>query len=96
MDEVFYGELAQFPYRFCPAGWAYCHGQLLSISQNEVLYTLIGTTYGGDGVNTFAVPDLRPKDINGNLLNIEVGQLYEGKPYIETFISLQGIYPTQD
>ena len=96
MDEVFYGELAQFPYRFCPAYWAYCHGQLLSIAENDVLFTLLGTTYGGDGVSTFAVPDLRPKDINGNLLNIEVGQMYEGKPYIETFISLQGIYPQRD
>jgi microcystin-dependent protein len=96
MDEVFVGELAQFPYRFCPADWAYCHGQLLAVSQYEVLYTLIGTTFGGDGVNTFAVPDLRPKDPNGNLLNLQVGQIYEGKPYMETFISLQGIYPTQD
>ena len=49
MDEVFYGELAQFPYRFCPANWAYCHGQLLSIAENDVLFTLLGTTYGGDG-----------------------------------------------
>ena len=95
MDEVFVGELAQFPYRFCPAYWAYCHGQLLSIAENDVLYTLLGTTFGGDGVNTFAVPDLRPKDANGNLLDIQVGEIYEGKPYVETFIALQGIYPSQ-
>jgi microcystin-dependent protein len=93
MDEVFYGELTQLPYRFCPVGWAYCHGQLLSIAENDVLFTLLGTTYGGDGVNTFAVPDLRPKDANGNLLDIQVGEIYEGKVYMETFISLQGIYP---
>ena len=44
---------------FAPLGWAFCKGQLLPISENEALYTLIGTTYGGDGVNTFALPDLR-------------------------------------
>ncbi len=71
MDEVFVGELAQFPYRFCPAYWAYCHGQLLSISEYEVLYTLIGTTFGGDGINTFAVPDLRPKDA-GDMTDAEI------------------------
>jgi microcystin-dependent protein len=55
-----------------------------------------GGTFGGDGINTFAVPDLRPKDANGNLLNLQVGEIYEGKVFMETFISLQGIYPTQD
>jgi microcystin-dependent protein len=95
MDE-FIGELAQFPYRFCPSGWAYCHGQLLSIAENNVLYAVLGTIYGGDGVSTFALPDLRPRDINGNLLDIEVGQLYKGKPYVETFIALQGIFPQRD
>ncbi len=96
MDEVFVGELAQFPYRFCPADWAYCHGQLLSISEYEVLYTLIGTTFGGDGINTFALPDLRPKDANGNLLNLRVGDIHEGKVYLETCIALQGLYPERD
>ena len=44
---------------FAIRGWAFCNGQLLSIAQNDVLYTLIGTTYGGDGVSTFGLPDLR-------------------------------------
>lgn len=44
---------------FAPAGWAFCHGQLLSIAENETLFFLIGTTYGGDGQSTFALPDLR-------------------------------------
>ena len=46
-------------FNFAPAGWALCNGQLLSISQNQALYSLLGTTYGGDGVTTFALPDLR-------------------------------------
>lgn len=95
MDEVFIGELAQFPYNFSPAGWAYCHGQLLSIAENEVLYTLLGTTYGGDGVATFALPDLRPKDENGNVIQLRVGEIHNGKVFIETYIALEGIYPTQ-
>lgn len=44
---------------FAPAGWAFCNGALMPISENEVLFNLIGTTYGGDGQNTFAMPDLR-------------------------------------
>jgi microcystin-dependent protein len=44
---------------FAPRGWARCHGQLLPISEHAPLYSLIGTTYGGDGVDTFALPDLR-------------------------------------
>lgn len=48
-----------FAGNFAPAGWAFCDGQLLAISENETLFQLIGTTYGGDGQSTFAVPDLR-------------------------------------
>ena len=47
------------PYSFAPRGWAFCNGQLLSIAQNSALFSLLGTTYGGDGVTTFALPDLR-------------------------------------
>lgn len=57
--EVFVGTVSAFGFPFAPQGWAGCNGQLLSISQNEALYTLLGTTYGGDGVTTFGVPDLR-------------------------------------
>ncbi len=59
MSEPYLGEIRMFAGTFAPAGWAFCDGQLLSISQNDVLFSLIGTTYGGDGINTFALPDLR-------------------------------------
>jgi microcystin-dependent protein len=57
--ESYVGEIRLFPYNFAPLGWLDCNGQLLSISENETLYVLLGTTYGGDGINTFAVPDLQ-------------------------------------
>jgi microcystin-dependent protein len=55
----FVGEIFMFAGNFAPMGWAFCDGQLLSISQNPVLFALLGTTYGGDGQATFALPDLR-------------------------------------
>jgi microcystin-dependent protein len=96
MDEPFIGELAQFPYTFAPRNWAFCHGQLISINSNPALYSLLGTTFGGDGITTFALPDLRPKDTNGNVVQVHVGQIYQGEVYLETFISLEGIYPERD
>lgn len=59
MAESFVGEIRMFGGNFAPAGWSFCDGQLLAISEYETLFSLIGTTYGGDGQNTFAVPDLR-------------------------------------
>ncbi|WP_149202375.1 phage tail protein [Actinotalea subterranea] len=59
MGQPYVGEIRMFGGNFAPIGWAMCDGQLLSISENDVLFTLIGTTYGGDGQQTFAVPDLR-------------------------------------
>lgn len=59
MSSPFVGEIRLFAGNFAPLNWAFCNGQLLSIAQNPVLFQLIGTTYGGDGINTFAVPDLR-------------------------------------
>jgi microcystin-dependent protein len=59
MADAFVGEIRIFGGTFAPMDWAFCNGQLLSISQYSVLYSLIGTTYGGDGVTTFALPDLR-------------------------------------
>src|SRR6185436_934199 len=56
---VFVGEIRIFAGNFAPAGWMFCEGQLLPISENETLFQLIGTTYGGDGQSTFALPDLR-------------------------------------
>ncbi len=57
--EPFLGSLLLVPYNFAPQGWALCNGQLLPISQNTALFSLLGTTYGGDGVSNFALPDLR-------------------------------------
>jgi microcystin-dependent protein len=59
MAQPFVGEIRMFAGNFAPAGWAFCEGQLLPISENETLFQLIGTTYGGDGESTFALPDLR-------------------------------------
>ena len=59
MSQPFVGEIRMFAGNFAPAGWAFCNGAILPISENEVLFQLIGTTYGGDGESTFALPDLR-------------------------------------
>jgi microcystin-dependent protein len=59
MGQPFVGEIRMVGFSFAPVGWAFCDGSLLAISENETLFNLIGTTYGGDGQQTFAVPDLR-------------------------------------
>lgn len=59
MAQPYVGEIRMFAGNFAPAGWQFCEGQLLPISENETLFNLIGTTYGGDGESTFALPDLR-------------------------------------
>lgn len=61
MAEPFLGEIRMFSFKFAPYGWAQCNGQLLQINQNQALYALLGTTFGGDGVHTFALPDLQGK-----------------------------------
>lgn len=61
MSEPFVGEIRMFGFNFEPQGWAFCDGRLLPISQNAALFSLLGTTYGGDGVSTFALPDLRSR-----------------------------------
>src|SRR5215207_9632471 len=59
MSEPFIGEIRMFGGNFAPRGWAFCEGQLLSIAQNTALFSILGTTYGGNGTTTFALPDLR-------------------------------------
>ncbi|MFT7326078.1 MAG: microcystin-dependent protein [Ilumatobacter sp.] len=59
MSEPFIGEIRMVGFSFAPQGWAFCDGQLLPINQNEVLYSLLETTFGGDGQTSFALPDLR-------------------------------------
>src|SRR4051812_7400990 len=57
--DPFVAEIRVFPFNFAPKGWAWCDGQLLPISQNTALFSLLGTTYGGDGKSNFALPDLQ-------------------------------------
>lgn len=59
MSEPFIGEVRSFGFNFAPVGWAQCNGQLLSIAQNTALFSILGTTYGGDGRTNFALPDLQ-------------------------------------
>jgi microcystin-dependent protein len=59
MSEPFLAEVRMIGFNFAPRGWAFCSGQILPINQNQSLYSLLGTTYGGDGRTTFALPDLR-------------------------------------
>lgn len=61
MSDPYVGEIRMFGGNFAPAGWAFCDGQILPISENETLFQLIGTTYGGDGESTFALPNLQSR-----------------------------------
>ena len=78
--EPFLGQIQLLPYNFAPNGWAFCEGQLLAISQNSALFSLIGTFYGGDGVSTFGLPNLKGK---------------EPDPNMHYCIALNGIYPSR-
>lgn len=76
MAQPYVGEIRMFAGNFAPAGWMFCEGQLLPISENETLFQLIGTTYGGDGQSTFALPDLRgrvPLHMGNGLTLAETG-----------------------
>ena len=77
------GEIEIFPYTFCPAGWAPLNGQLMSISQYTALVSLLGTTFGGAGVSTFALPKWGPA-LSAN-----------GGP-LRACIALQGVFPSQN
>ena len=61
MAEPFLGEIRLFSFSFAPQGWAMCNGQLLPINQNQALFSLMGTTYGGNGQTNFGLPDLRDR-----------------------------------
>jgi len=78
MSDQYMGEIRMFAGGYAPQGWALCNGQLLPITDNEALFTLIGTTYGGDGMTTFGVPDMRgrvPVSVgNGGGSNYMLGQ----------------------
>ncbi len=61
MAEPFVGEIRMFGFNFAPSGWALCNGQILPINQNQALFSLLGTFYGGDGITTFALPNLQSR-----------------------------------
>jgi len=80
MAQPYVGEIRMFAGNFAPAGWMFCEGQLLPISLYETLFNLIGTTYGGDGQSTFALPDLRgrlPLHMGGGFTLAETGGVEE-------------------
>lgn len=78
MSEPFIGEIRQAAFPFAPKGWALCNGQLLSIQQNQALFSILGTTYGGDGIRTFGLPNLQGRmplgPGNGVVLGESAGQ----------------------
>ena len=76
MADPYVGEIRMFAGNFAPMGWMFCEGQLLPISENDTLFALMGTTYGGDGQETFALPDLRgrlPMHQGGGFILAETG-----------------------
>ncbi|WP_313791152.1 phage tail protein [Oryzibacter oryziterrae] len=80
------GEVATFAFNYCPQGWAPTNGMLLSIQQNQALFSLLGTKFGGNGVNSFALPKY---SVISAPTNSAPGQL------MTVCIALQGIYPAQ-
>lgn len=78
------GQIAIFPYNFCPSGWIEPKGQLLAINSNTALFSLLGTTYGGNGISTFALPNLKP-----------FWSLTEGAPLIQC-LALTGVFPSRN
>jgi len=83
------GEIRAFGGNFAPRGWAFCNGWLMSIRNNPALFSILGTMYGGDGVNNFALPDLRETDDHGNRrYGYELGHA----TYI---ICIEGLFPSR-
>lgn len=107
MSDSYVGEIRMFGGTFAPAGWAFCDGQLLSIGEHETLFSLVGTTYGGDGQSTFALPDLRgrtpvhrsdplPQGTSVGLAAGPATSALQSPPglVVNFIISLQGVYPS--
>lgn len=74
MTQPFLGQIQPFAFSFAPRQWAMCNGQLMGIAQNQALFSLLGTTYGGNGVNTFQLPDLRGRVGVGQGTQTPLGQ----------------------
>jgi microcystin-dependent protein len=79
--DAFLGQIALFAFPYAPKGWTACTGQILPIQQNQALFAIIGTTYGGDGKTTFALPNLQGK---------------EPVPGLQYCINLSGVFPQRD
>ena len=79
MATPFIGQLGLYSFSFAPRGWAQCNGQLLPIAQNQALFSLLGTTYGGNGQSNFALPDLRGRVVVDNGQGPGLSQYYEGE-----------------
>ncbi|KPM25384.1 tail fiber protein [Citromicrobium bathyomarinum] len=110
-ESPYLGEIIMVGYPFCPYGWAEANGQLLSISQNTALFSLYGTTYGGDGRTTFALPDLRGRapihvgdrnrlgdrrDGGPTMADRAEGRLdVPGTQTLRFCVALQGVYPSR-
>lgn len=96
MSEAFIGEIRYFGGNFAPVNWEKCAGQLLSIAENEALFVLIGTTYGGDGATTFSLPDLRGRIPVHQGTNPRDGRTYVlgASGGVETVTLTQGQLPT--
>ena len=75
MSEPFIGEVRAVGFNFAMKGWAFCNGQLLSITQNQALFAILGTTYGGDGITTFCLPDLRGRTPVGTGNGTQFGEV---------------------
>lgn len=94
MDE-YIGIIKLFAGTFAPRGWALCDGQILSIAQNTALFSILGTTYGGNGQTTFALPDLRVKDEGGTATGYYKG--FEGmEGGMKYIICVNGLFPSRN
>ena len=98
------GEVKLFAGNFAPRNWAFCEGQLLNISENTALFSILGTMYGGDGRTTFALPDLRGKVPVGVGTEVRIGETVnsgskgdDGAPGLgmHYIIALNGLYPSR-
>ena len=96
-QDTFLGAVEEFPYNFCPRGWAPAQGQLLPINENTALFSLIGTKFGGDGRTTFALPDLRPAKTQPAAPAAGSAKLYQHCGFVGWSVSLSpGEYKLKD
>lgn len=90
MSEPFIGQISLFPYSFPPKGWADCAGQLMPITQNTALFSLLGINYGGNGTTTFGLPDLQGRVALGKGQLAGGGQYFQGDTGGDEFVTIDG------